>query len=90
MFSNIRSKLICCEGLFACKGNSQHPPAAPKSLTAEPFYQAKVSISVPAKPQGKTAGTKCQLINERVYLRNKQGTRIAAAALPTLPLPTPC
>lgn len=60
------------------------------SLTAEPFYAAEVSISVPAKPQGKTAGPKCQLINESIYLRNKQGTSRAAAALPTLPWPSPC
>jgi len=80
---------MCCEAFGACERELTPPstlqyPWAPVT-TAEPFHQVKqVSRSVPAKPQGKRAWPKCQLINGRVYLRKKQGTRLLAAALSTL------
>jgi len=59
------------------------PSASPAPLTtAEPFHQVKqVSNSAPAKPRGKRAWPKCQLINEGGYLMNKQGTGLSATAL---------
>lgn len=79
---------MCREVFLACNrepttlSTLQHHQT---SLTAEPFHQVKqVSSSVPAKPQGKIAWPKGQLINERVYLRNKQGTSFSAAVLSAL------
>lgn len=65
------------------------PPAPfsitrPLLLTAEPFHGTeRISSPVPAKPRGKAAWPKCQLSNERVYLKNKQGTSLSVVGLST-------
>lgn len=60
---------MCCEVFLASKRELTTPSTlqhCQTSLAGEPFHQVKqVSSSVPAKPQGKTAWPKCQLINER-------------------------
>lgn len=68
----------CVVRLYAPAKGSWQPPDPSASLCSSYYCRAlppvkQVSNSAPAKPWGKRAWPKCQLINEGGYLRNKQG-----------------